>query len=216
MPPLHFFIAFREEGEGEGELRGERERHQCEKKTIGCLLICAPNGDQTHSLGMCPGQEWNSQPSGLRDNTPTSWATLARALLYFLKLFDSLVIIWLKTQTHRTAVQKYFLPLYLHSILFLYLKFPPAFTFLLKIKRQALAGVAQWIERGLRSKGSRVDWQSGHMPRFRARSPVRGVQEVTTHWCFSPSFSFPSPLSKCKINKILKNKTKQLRDKHTH
>ena len=37
------------------------------------------------------------------------------------------------------------------------------------------------------------DSQSGRMPGFRARSPVGGTREATTHWCFS---SLPSPLSK--------------------
>ena len=47
------------------------------------------------------------------------------------------------------------------------------------------------------SKGCWFDSQSGHMPGFRARSPVGGMQEATTHWCLS----LPSPLSKNKINK---------------
>ena len=50
-----------------------------------------------------------------------------------------------------------------------------------------------------------VDSCSGHMTGVRTRSPVGGAREATTHWCFSPSFSFPSPFSKNKINKILKN-----------
>ena len=50
-------------------------------------------------------------------------------------------------------------------------------------------------------KGHRFNSQSGHMPGFRARSPIRGAWESTTHWCFSPFLlSFP-PL---KINKIFK------------
>ena len=49
-------------------------------------------------------------------------------------------------------------------------------------------------------KGCMFDSQSRHMPGLRARSPVGGVQEATTHWCFlSLSFSLPDPLSK--INK---------------
>ena len=39
-------------------------------------------------------------------------------------------------------------------------------------REQALAGVAQWIERGLRTKGSLVDSQSGYMPGLQASSPV--------------------------------------------
>ena len=51
---------------------------------------------------------------------------------------------------------------------------------------------------GLRSKGSLIlfpfgahTWVSGQVPRG-------GAREATTHWCFSLSFNFPSPL---KINK---------------
>ena len=47
-------------------------------------------------------------------------------------------------------------------------------------------------------KGHWFDSQSGHMPGLWARSPVGGTREATTHWCFSPSFSFPSPLSENK------------------
>ena len=37
----------------------------------------------------------------------------------------------------------------------------------------ALAGVAQWID--CKAKGYQFDSQSGHMPGFRARSPVGGA-----------------------------------------
>ena len=42
------------------------------------------------------------------------------------------------------------------------------------------------------------DSQSGHMPGLQATSSVEGVWQIATHWSFSPSFSFPSPLSKNK------------------
>ena len=42
-------------------------------------------------------------------------------------------------------------------------------------------------------KGYWFDSQSGHMPGLRARSPVGGTWEVTTHWCFSPSLSHSLP-----------------------
>ena len=48
------------------------------------------------------------------------------------------------------------------------------------------------------SEGCWFDSQSGHMPVLLANSPVRGMWKVTTHWCFFPSFSLPSPLSKNK------------------
>ena len=45
----------------------------------------------------------------------------------------------------------------------------------------ALAGVAQWIEHQSKAKGQWFDFQSGHMPEFRGRSPVGGAWEATTH-----------------------------------
>ena len=48
-------------------------------------------------------------------------------------------------------------------------------------------------------KGRQFDSQSGHMPGLRARSPVRGVQEATTRWCFFPVILPPFP--SLKINK---------------
>ena len=67
----------------------------------------------------------------------------------------------------------------------------------LNIMFSTLAGVAQWIEwrpANQRISSSIPNSQSGHMPMLWARSPVGGVWEATTHWCFSPSFSLPSPL----------------------
>ena len=52
-------------------------------------------------------------------------------------------------------------------------------------------------------KGRWFNSQSGHIPGLPARSPVRGVREAPTHWCFSPSL-LPCPLSRNKYN--LKNK----------
>ena len=49
-----------------------------------------------------------------------------------------------------------------------------------KIFQAALAGVAQWIEPGLRTKGLPFNFQSGHMPGLRVRSPVGGTQEAIT------------------------------------
>ena len=47
-------------------------------------------------------------------------------------------------------------------------------------------------------QGRRLDSQSAHMPGLQARSPVWGMWEATTHWCFSPSLSPSLPLSKNK------------------
>ena len=71
----------------------------------------------------------------------------------------------------------------------------------LKYRNGALAGVAQWTE--CWPANQRLDSQSGHLPGLWARSPVRGVQEAITHWCFPPSLSPSLPLS-LKISKLLK------------
>ena len=47
-------------------------------------------------------------------------------------------------------------------------------------------------------KGGWFDFWSGHMPGLQARCLVGGTWEATTHWCFSLSFSFPSPFFKNK------------------
>ena len=80
-------------------------------------------------------------------------------------------------------------------------------TFIVKKEFYALAGVAQWIERGLRIKGSPVQfpvrahaWVADQVP---GGGHVRGNH---TLMFLSLSFSFLSPFSK---NKILKNKNKK-------
>ena len=60
-------------------------------------------------------------------------------------------------------------------------------------------GSVDWVP-ACEPKGHRFDSQSGHMPGLQARSPIGGVQEATTHWCFSPSLS-PSLLLCLKIIK---------------
>ena len=42
-------------------------------------LICSLTGDWTRNLGMYPDWEWNPLRFGLLDDSPTNWATLARA-----------------------------------------------------------------------------------------------------------------------------------------
>ena len=56
------------------------------------------------------------------------------------------------------------------------------------------------------SKGCQFDSQSGHILGLPAKScpPTGGAWEATTHWCFSPSFSFPSLLTKNKQIKCWK------------
>ena len=55
-------------------------------------------------------------------------------------------------------------------------------------------------------KGHQFDSRLGHTPGLQARSPAGGASEATTHWCFSPSFSLPSPLP---INKYILKKKKR-------
>ena len=59
-------------------------------------------------------------------------------------------------------------------------------------------GSVDWAP-ACKPKSHRFSSQSGHTPGLRARSPVGDVWEVTTHWCFSPSFSPSLPLC-LKIN----------------
>ena len=75
--PRTCLLIFRERGR-EGEREGEKH----------CLpLIGPPTRDQTPNLCMCSDLESNLQPFGLQDDTPTNWATVARAVPDFLKLF---------------------------------------------------------------------------------------------------------------------------------
>ena len=55
----------------------ERERETLMwKRDINQLPpICAPNGNQTHSPGMCPDEELNPQPFDERKDAPTNWST---------------------------------------------------------------------------------------------------------------------------------------------
>ena len=55
------------------------------------------------------------------------------------------------------------------------------------------------LSTGCEPKGLWFDSQSVHMPRLWVRSPVGGMWEVTTHWCFSPCLPPSLPL-------FLKNK----------
>ena len=73
-----------------------------------------------------------------------------------------------------------------------FMQFPEA------LKKQHLAGVAQWTEcRPANKRVAGLIPSLELMPGLRARSPVGGVREATTHWCFSPSLSpFPSPKNK--------------------
>ena len=54
--------------------------------------------------------------------------------------------------------------------------------------------MTQWLSTACEPMGCWFESQSGHMPGLRARSPVEGVREATTHWCFSPSLSLSLPL----------------------
>ena len=64
--PRDFLIDFRQ--------RGGRERNIDRLPLVRHLAR-----DQTCNLGLCPHRESNPWPFSLQDNTPTKWATLARA-----------------------------------------------------------------------------------------------------------------------------------------
>ena len=52
--------------------RRERERNTNEREALtGLPFIHSLTKDQTHNLGMCPGQNSNPQPLALQDDTPT-------------------------------------------------------------------------------------------------------------------------------------------------
>ena len=59
-------INFRKRGRGR-----EREGNINVRNINQLPPVRALTGDQTHNFGMCPDQELNSQPFGVRDNTPT-------------------------------------------------------------------------------------------------------------------------------------------------
>ena len=59
---------------------GDRARER-ERNIVWLPPIADPTGDRTHNPGTCPDQESNPQPSAARDDAPSNWATLARALL---------------------------------------------------------------------------------------------------------------------------------------
>ena len=66
-----------------------------------------------------------------------------------------------------------------------------------------------------KEKGRWFDFQSGHVPGLRARSPVGGVREAT-YWCFSytskfASISFSLPYRLSKNIKSFKKEKKELK-----
>ena len=70
-----------------------------------------------------------------------------------------------------------------------------------KIIKGALAAVAQWSEwQPVNPQDRWFGSWSGYLPTLQTRSPVGGMWEATTQWCFSPSLCPSLPLS-LKINK---------------
>ena len=67
------------------ELLLERDRgiNKTRQNIDWFLLIDSLTRNGTHSAGMCSDQELNLQPFGVWDDTPTNWATPARALVGF-------------------------------------------------------------------------------------------------------------------------------------
>ena len=70
----------RERERGRGRER-RREKHQCDRETsFGHPLKCTMTRDQTHKAGKCPDWELNLSLFGPWDDSPTNWATPARAI----------------------------------------------------------------------------------------------------------------------------------------
>ena len=63
----------------------QREKNIDVRNISGLPPIHTPTRDETHSLGMCPDQESNLQPSGVRDGAPTKWATRQGKTLSLIK-----------------------------------------------------------------------------------------------------------------------------------
>ena len=77
----------------ERETDRQTERHTSVwKRNINPLpLICAPTGDQTYNLGMCPDRESNPQPFGVWDDaTPSNW-TICPGLQFHMFFFKILI-----------------------------------------------------------------------------------------------------------------------------
>ena len=111
-------------------------------------------------------------------------------LTVFVKLSPSETILWVNRSLFLVNSQRKF---YFSSI----------YSILQRVKfvLSSLAGVAQWIEcLPANQKVTSSIPNLGHMPGLRARSQVGGTQEVSTHWCFSPSLSPSLLLSKNKQN----------------
>ena len=67
-------------------------------------------------------------------------------------------------------------------------------------------GSMDWVP-ACTPKGHWLDSLPRHMPGLQARSPVGGMWEATTHWCFSPCLSPSLPLClKIKYIKSLKKR----------
>ena len=97
----------------------------------------------------------------------------------------------------------------IQGLLWFHMNFKIVLTISIKNTIETLAGIAQWIEHGLANQRVASSIPSlGHMLGLQARSPVGGVWEATTHWCFSPSLKNKYNLKKnqriklCRSNKI--------------
>ena len=75
----------------------------------------------------------------------------------------------------------------------------------------ALAGVAQWIERRLQTKGLPVRFPVRAHAWVAAPGPQWGPHERQPHIDVSLSFSLPSPLSENKLKKKKERKEKYLK-----
>ena len=70
--------------------------------------------------------------------------------------------------------------------------------------------MAQWTEFCPENQRTAVEFPVRAHAWVVGRVPVGSMQEATTHWCFSPSFSLPCPLFKVNKYDLLKSLTVNL------
>ena len=141
-------------------------------------------------VGQCPAH-WASQGWGMAYSHLMLLLTLVGLGLPFCHLF-SIVPSMFYTSIHL------FLPSFCSVTFFMFFNFNCSFGFLnFNYINPGWCGSVDWML-ACKPKGHQFNSQSRHMPGLQARSPVRGTQEATTHWCFSPSLSPSLPLSKNK------------------
>ena len=96
--PKDMLIDFREK-----RREGERDRERNISVREKCRLVASYSApmDQTRHQGTCPDWELNLQPLSVRDNAPTTWATLARAQTILLCEHNQDNKTWQREKSHQ-------------------------------------------------------------------------------------------------------------------